>query len=426
MAAKEIARISRPDPERFLRDYVRTRTPVIITDLFAGQPIDAIRTIEDASAAFGNVPMHVQTEYAVAASAPESAVETTMTFDEYWAHVRAHPDTALLCTEYEIPANIMRMFRLPDFCLADDLDRPEVLDMPRKYGDHDLCSNIFVANAGNRAHLHFDGDHRQVLLHQMFGRKQVLLFQPEACVDLRTTSGAPWSSGVYLERMSTAEQLDFIAEVGGYHAVLEPGETIYMPALIWHYLGYVDDAMSFNLRFKRNRYGRFLCVDNIHRDSYVQNLGSHLASDGDNPALAEVMPQIEAEYLRPAASLRDKVSGMRAALRRACEQALPQTEPARFCPPQLEQQELDKIIADIGQTARYLDPELTAKSRPTGPISPVQKQTIRNTAARLGYSDELLEHLLWNRLGKSDLDALSKTEAVQFMVYMRSPGGALR
>ncbi|GAB6436980.1 hypothetical protein bcgnr5379_62740 [Bacillus cereus] len=199
-----------------------------------------------------------------------------------------------------------------------------------------------------------------------------------------------------------------------------------MPALIWHYLGYVDDAMSFNLRFKRNRYGRFLCVDNIHRDSYVQNLGSHLASDGDNPALAEAMPQIEAEYLRPAASLREKVSGMRAALRRACEQALPQTEPARFCPPQLDEQELDKIIADIGQTARYLDPELTAKSRPTGPISPVQKQTIRNTAARLGYSDELLEHLLWNRLGKSDLDALSKTEAVQFMVYMRSPGGALR
>lgn len=425
MAAIEIARIHNPDPERFFRDYVETRTPVIITGLFAGQPIDAIRTLEDASAAFGGVPMHVQTEYAVAANSPDAAVDTTMTFDEYWAYVRAHPDTALLCTEYEIPARIMNMFRLPELCLADDLDEPEILAMPRKYGDHDLCSNIFVANRGNRAHLHFDGDHRQVLLHQMFGRKQVLLFQPEACVGLRTMAGSPWSSGVYLERMSAQEQLDFLDEVGGYHGVLEPGETIYMPALIWHYLGYVDDAMSFNLRFKRNKFGRFLCVDNFHRDSYVQNLGSRLAGTGANGAYAQAMPRIEAEYTRPTDTLREKVVGMRAVLRDACEQLLPQIEPSRFCPPQLESQEVDKIIADIGQTARYVGPELAVRSRPVGAISPVQKQTILSTATRLGYSADVLSHLLRNRLGKSDLDDLSKTEAVQFMVYMRSPGAAL-
>jgi hypothetical protein len=193
MGAIEIKRISKLDPATFLRDYVQTRTPVIITDLFAGQAIDQIRTLEDARETFGNVPLQVQTEYAVAASSPDSAVETTMTFNEYWAYVRANPGTALLCTEYQIPANVMKLFRLPELCLADDLNEPEILSMPRKYGDHDLCSNIFVANRGNRAHLHFDGDHRQVLLHQVFGRKQVLLFQPEACVRLRTTAGSPWS-----------------------------------------------------------------------------------------------------------------------------------------------------------------------------------------------------------------------------------------
>lgn len=426
MAANEIARISAPDPVQFLRDYVETRTPVIITDLFAGQSIDRIRTKEEASAAFGDVPLRVQTEYAVAASSPETAVETTMTFDEYWTHVRANPDTALLSTEYEIPASIMKMFRLPELCLADDLDDPEILAMPRKYGDHDLCSNIFVANRGNRAHLHFDGDHRQVLLHQLFGRKQVLLFQPEACVNLRTTAGSPWSSGVYLERMSPREQLDFVAEVGGYHAMLEPGETIYMPALIWHYLGYVDDAMSFNLRFKRNKFGRFLCVDNFHRDSYIQNLGSRLAGTAVNSEYAQAMLEIEAEYTRVASTLREKVIGMRSVLRCACERLLSDTQSSLFCPSQLENQEVDKIIADIGQTARYVDPELTAKSRPVGPISPVQKQTIQNTATRLGYPGDLLSHLLWNRLGKPELDSMSKIEAVQFMVYMRSPGAALR
>lgn len=426
MAANEIARISNPGASRFMRDYVETRTPVIITDMFAGQPIDRIRTKEQASAAFGSVPLHVQTEYAVAASSPETAIETTMTFDEYWAHVRANPDTALLSTEYEIPAKIMEMFRLPELCLAGDLDEPEILAMPRKYGDHDLCSNIFVANRGNRAHLHFDGDHRQVLLHQLFGRKQVLLFQPEACVNLRTGAGSPWSSGVYLERMSPQEQLEFVAEVGGYHAVLEPGETIYMPALIWHYLGYIDDAMSFNLRFKRNKFGRFLCVDNFHRDSYIQNLGSRLAGAKANATYARAMPEIEAEYVRAAGTLREKVIGMRSVLRRVCEELLPETSPALFCPPHLESQEVDKIVADIGETARYVAPELAARSRPVGSISPVQKQTIERTASRRGYSNDMLTHLLWNRLGKVHMDELSKIEAVQFMVFMRSPGAALK
>lgn len=425
MKAKEIARISRPDPETFLREYVETGTPVIITGLFEGEPIDRIRTLEDASAAFGHVPLNVQTEYTVAAESPETAVETTMTFDEYWAHVRAHPDTPLLCTEYEIPPSIMRMFRLPEMCLADDLDQPEVLGMPRKYGDHDLYLNIFVANRGNRAHLHFDGDHRQVLLHQMFGRKQVILFRPDACIHLRTTTASPWTPGIYLERMSPQEQLDFIEEVGGYHAVLEPGETIYMPALIWHYLGYLDDGMSFNLRFKRNRYGRFLCVDNVHRDSYIQNLGWKLAGARGDNAYTRAMPEIEAEYVRPADSLREKVVGMRSVLRRVCERVMPEILPSRFCPPHLESQEVDKIIADIGQTARYVAPELAARARPTGAITDVQKQTIQRIAGRLGYTDDLLRHLMWNRLGKIDLDHLSKIDAVQFMVYLRSPGATV-
>jgi lysine-specific demethylase 8 len=425
MKAKEIARISRPDPETFLREYVETGTPVIITGLFEGQPIDRIRTIEDASATFGHVPLNVQTEYTVAAESPESAVETTMTFDEYWAHVRANPDTPLLCTEYEIPPSIMRMFRLPEMCLADDLDQPEVLGMPRKYGDHDLYLNIFVANRGNRAHLHFDGDHRQVLLHQMFGRKQVILFRPDACIHLRTTTASPWTPGIYLERMSQQEQLDFIEEVGGYHGVLEPGETIYMPALIWHYLGYLDDGMSFNLRFKRNRYGRFLCVDNVHRDSYIQNLGWKLAGARGDSIYARAMPEVEAEYVRPADSLREKVVGMRSVLRRVCERVMPEIQPSRFCPPHLEHQEVDKIIADIGQTARYVAPDLAARARPTGAITDVQKQTIQRIASRLGYSDDLLRHLMWNRLGKTDLDHLSKIDAVQFMVYLRSPGATV-
>ena len=44
--------------------------------------------------------------------------------------------------------------------------------------------NVFIAGRGNKAHIHYDGDQRQVLLYQVFGRKEVILLPP--------ASGAPF------------------------------------------------------------------------------------------------------------------------------------------------------------------------------------------------------------------------------------------
>jgi hypothetical protein len=415
-----------PDAPTFFRDYVATRTPVVVTDLFAAEPIRAIRSKPDALEAFASTRLHVQTEYAAAAARPAEALETTMRFDEYWEHIERDRTSPLLCTEYAIPARVMQMFRLPRMCLARDLDEPEVLSMARKYGDHDLSSNVFLANRGNCAHLHFDGDHREVLLHQVFGRKQVLLFAPDACTKLRTLDGAPWSAGVYLERMSGQQKLEFLDEVGGYHTILEPGETIYMPKLIWHYLEYTEDGMSFNLRFARHRFGRFLCVDNFHRDSYVQNLGALVGGDTARASdLARAIDALSVEYLQPAGSLRDKVAGVRRVLRRACSELIPAARPDLFCPPDSEAQELDKIVQDIGQTARFMAPAHAALTRPVGPVSAVHRRQLERSADRLGYGPDLVAHLLWNLFGKHAVDEISKTEAVQFMSYMRSPGASL-
>jgi hypothetical protein len=425
MSAHPIERILMPDPQVFFRDYVQTRTPVIVTDLFKGQPIRSIATAEQAMDAFAGIQLEVQTEYAVAAARPEAALHRTMSFADYWRHVRTEPGTPLLCTEYEIPARISMLFKLPAFCMAQDLQEEEVLSLPRKYGDHDLCANLFVANRGNRAHLHFDGDQRQVLLYQIFGRKEVILFEPDRCASLRTLEGAPWSAGVFLEDMTREERLALVERVGGHHAVLQPGEAVYMPKLVWHYLDYTDDAMSLNLRFRRNRYGRFLCVDNFHRDSYIQNFASRLTGDTALDSKFEpAMRAIVSEYLRPSGSLHEKVRRMRDLFRDICQQLLPDIHPERFCPSAFGEAEIGKILRDVGETARYMEPGAIALSRPTGPITPGQKQTIEKTAARRGYSAGVLEQLLVNRLGKSHVDLLTRTEAIQFMTYMRSPGAA--
>lgn len=424
MALHEIERIRMPEKDVFLREYVFKRRPVIITDLFADEPIRQVQDMSDAERAFGHVKLRIQPEYASAFVA-QSHREQVMTFSEYWRFMRNEPNAKLLCTEYEVPARIMTMYTLPSLCEADDMLDAEILNLPRTSGHHDLLSNMFLANAGNCAHLHYDGDHRQVILYQVFGRKEVLLFQPDKGHLLKLLEGRPGFSGVFLEHMSEQEKREFVDRLDGYRAMLYPGEAIYMPMLIWHFLDYTDDALSINVRFGRNRFGRFFCVDNFHRDYYIQNFASKLADrERCETRYKDLIDEAIAEYIKPAADIRAKASAVRATFRSLCARMNDGTALEDYCGPEQEAAELDKVVADIGPTMRYATPAVAARMRHTGPMTPAQKRQIEETTSARGYGPGVLAHLLRNRLGKSTLAALTKAEAAQFMMYMRSPGSS--
>lgn len=420
MPLKAIDRISMPDAETFFREYVFKRKPVIITDLFPGEEIRRIQSLEDAKKVFGPIPLMIDYTY------PKNRAEPgqVMTFNQYWDLVEANPSTRLSCGEYDLPANVMTMFKLPAFCLARDLDEEEVLSLPRRYGDHDLLSNLFIANKGNKAHMHWDGDHRQVLLYQVFGRKRVILFQPERSIHLKTLDSRVPNSGIYLDRMSEEEKLEFVDINDGYYDTIYPTEAVYMPMLIWHYLEYIDHAMSFNLRFGRNKLGRFLCVDNFHRDCYIQCFASQLAdTTRDKHQYDAMIGSVVEKYKEPSANLRDKIREMRRFFKELCRQTFPEARMEEYCPAEREADEIEKIVEDIGPM-RYIDPKLMAQTRPSGPILPRQKELIEEQALRCKYPSAVLRHLLTNRIGKSAIDTLTKAEAAQFISYLRSPGAS--
>jgi lysine-specific demethylase 8 len=172
-------------------------------------------------------------------------------------------------------------------------------------------SAVFVANQGNVGHLHFDGDQRQVFLHQVYGRKRVVLFQPASAVHLKTLDGPftrPSLSGLYLENMSLDEKLALVDRADGYHTVLAPGETIYIPMLMWHHLEYVDDAMSFSVRFGRTRFGRFLSLDHFHRDPFIQNVAARMVGpDHVLDTFDPIVEDIKSEYTKTVPDVREKV-----------------------------------------------------------------------------------------------------------------------
>jgi Cupin-like domain len=431
MSSHEIPRMPMPGREEFFRDYVFRRRPVVITNLFDGQEISRITTIEDAARAWADMKIHLQPEYASGEGAAAPAQPTFMTFGEYVEFVRANPSTRLCCTEYDTPARVLASFRLPSACRVTSLPEDEIFGLPKKYGDFDLTTAVFIANGGNVGHLHFDGDQREVFLHQVYGRKRVVLFQPAAAIHLRTLDGPysrPSLSGVYLEQMSLDDKLSLVERAGGYHTVLEPGETIYIPMLMWHHLEYIDNAMSFNIRFGRNRYGRFLSLDNFHRDPYIQNVASKLVGpDHELRAFEPIVDDIKTTYRKPAADMHAKVRDIRALFRRLCTEIAPEAHGEQLCPPEREEEQIARIVdgKDMRGGLKYADPMLIAGTRPAGPVTARQQEIIREGATRCGYSREIMQTVIFNRVGKDSPDRLTKAEAAQIIAYLATPGAAL-
>lgn len=107
-------------------------------------------------------------------------------------------------------------------------------------------SAMFVAGPRSAADAHTDGDGRDVLLYQCFGRKRICLV-PAGAGPLLHPIGV--FGTVRLGAMTDAERAAFLGYAGGFEAVIEPGEAAFMPAFIWHHLDYLELSLSVNFRF---------------------------------------------------------------------------------------------------------------------------------------------------------------------------------
>jgi hypothetical protein len=136
--------------------------------------------------------------------------------------------------------------------------------------------------------------------------------------------------------------------------------------------------------------------------------------------------EIAAAYVQPTTDVRHKVRDMRALFRRLCADISPEADPEALCPPDREEEQVTRIAEgnDMKGGLKYEDPALIVRTRPTGEIDPRQKEMVESGASRAGYSDEVMRTILRNRLGKDDLDRLTKAEAAQLVAYLATPGAA--
>jgi hypothetical protein len=109
-----------------------------------------------------------------------------------------------------------------------------------------------------------------------------------------------------------------------------------------------------------------------------------------------------------------------------CAHLCPEAAAESLCPPEREEEQVSRIVdgKDMKGGLKYADPALIAGTRPVGPITPRQKQIIQDGLRTCGYSREVEQAVVSNRVGKADLDQLTKAEATQMIVYLRTGGAA--
>lgn len=282
-----IARVPMLTEEEFRARHLSRAEPVVFTEIFRDQPLRDLSSESTMRRAIGKSPIDVVFNYAEAellafhGKKPPEPPLRNPTIDDYLTYVEREPNTRFMSIEMPIPPALRAQFTVPSLCMQP--------------GGDDLVCFFFLGNQGNYASMHFDADQRHVLLYQVYGRKRVILARPSAS---RKVAPVAHFATQRISSFSEDDKTAFATYLGAYDFMLNPGEAVYIPPLFWHYLDYVDNAMSFNLRFGRNRYNRALSGDLLHPNWRLQRIASEFF-DADrvetNPTLKAAFQAIASE-----------------------------------------------------------------------------------------------------------------------------------
>ena len=112
----------------------------------------------------------------------------------------------------------------------------------------DKYPNMFFGGKGSVTFLHYDIDLAHIFHTHFHGRKHVILFDQK------------WSERLYCIPLATYALEDYDIEnpdfskfpaldgIEGQEAILEHGDTLFMPTGFWHCMKYLDGSFSISLR----------------------------------------------------------------------------------------------------------------------------------------------------------------------------------
>ncbi len=240
MRLQPVAVFDNIDPDVFKKEYYQPGIPVVIKNLAKDWPAYSKWNWEYFKELVGNKRVPLYNNVKSDAYTPINKADDYKTFGEYIDMIRQGPAGWRIF-----------LFNIFDHApqLTADFTWPEHLmkGFVKKY------PMLFTGGATSITHMHFDIDLSHILHTQFGGRKRVLLFpfkeqyklyrKPFEVLSLADFSHYHLGNGT-----PDYEQFPALKLAEGYDFILEPGDTLFMPAGCWHHMEYLDSGFAMSLR----------------------------------------------------------------------------------------------------------------------------------------------------------------------------------
>lgn len=239
MQLKPVAVFDSIDPEVFKKEYYEPCLPVVIKNLAKDWPAYSKWNWDYFKQLVGQKKVPLYNNVKSDAYTPINTADDYKTFGEYIDMISSGP-----------AAWRIFLFNIFDHApqLINDFTWPEHLmkGFVKKY------PMLFTGGASSITHMHFDIDMSHILHTQFCGRKRVLMFPYQEQYKLYRK---PWEvlsladfSNYYIDGKVDYEKFPALKLAEGHDFILEPGDTLFMPAGYWHHMEYLDSGFAMSLR----------------------------------------------------------------------------------------------------------------------------------------------------------------------------------
>ena len=231
-------------PEDFKNKYYNAGRPLIIKGLAKEWPAYNKWNWDYFIDIVGDKEVGVYNNIKSDSYTPINTADAYMKFGDYLRKVKAGPlDLRIfLFNIFQHAPEIVKDFSWPDELMTGFV---------KKY------PMLFVGGEGSVTHMHFDIDMSHILHTQFAGKKRVLLFPHE---EQHKLYRKPWEVLSMANYAGYSESFDYenfpaVKKAKGYEVILEPGDTLFMPAGFWHHMEYIESGFAMSLRAMQNSLG---------------------------------------------------------------------------------------------------------------------------------------------------------------------------
>lgn len=239
MQLKPVATFDTLDPETFKKEFYNRGIPVVMKQLSKDWPAYQKWNWEYFRQLVGHKKVPLYNNVKSDAYTPINKADDYKTFGEYIDMISKGPAG-------------WRIFLFNIFDHAPQLTKD--FTWPEQYmkGFVKKYPMLFTGGQGSITHMHFDIDMSHILHTQFGGRKRVLMFPYK---EQHKLYRKPWEvlsladfSNYYEEGKLNYEKFPALKMAEGVDLILEPGDTLFMPAGYWHHMEYLESGFAMSLR----------------------------------------------------------------------------------------------------------------------------------------------------------------------------------